>query len=199
MFSLLKYTNNKFEIDDIIFTNDIVKQTNPEYACDDSIKELFYQVGNPNNCIYYKDESVVSLSDFEPKYNELILLASKFQFEQNEQLIKEQLSILNAPKPKISLKDLFQVNITLKEQEDLIKQLNQTIPNLIIDNEFLIKVLNKVKKKLLKESDWTQLPDVQISFNEEEKEAWINYRASLRTLDNIQNPLDARIPLMPQD
>lgn len=199
MHSLLKYSNNKFEVDDITFSNEIVKQIHPEYACEETVKELFYQIGNPNNCIHYLDGSVISLLEFEPKYNKLILLASKFQFEQNELLIKEQEIILNTLKPTINLKELFIEGITEEDQNILIKQLKNNAPELLIDNAFFYEVLNKLKKSLLKSSDWSQLPDVQESFDEKEKEAWLNYRASLRILDKIEEPLKARIPQMPNN
>lgn len=197
MHSLLKYSNNKFEVDDISFSNEIVKQIHPEYACEDTVKELFYQVGNPNNCIYYLDNSVVSLSQYEPKYNEIILLANKFQFEQNELLFKEQVAILNQPRPVVKLRDLFVEGVTTEEQDNLINQLRNSTPDLLIDDAFFYEVLNKLKKSLLKASDWTQLPDVQETFNEEEKEAWFKYRASLRVLDKVKEPLKARIPNTP--
>jgi hypothetical protein len=199
MHSLLKYSNNKFEVDDISFSNEIVKQIHPEYACDDTIKELSYQIGNPNNCIYYLDGSVVSLSQYEPKYNEIILLASKFQFEQNELLFKEQITILNQPKPVVKLRDLFAEGVTTKEQDNLINQLKNSAPDIIIDDAFFYEVLNKLKKSLLKASDWTQLPDVQEAFSNEDREAWLKYRASLRVLDKIKEPLKARIPNTPNN
>lgn len=197
MHSLLKYANNKFEVDDITFSNSIVSLIHPEYACDPKIKELSYKVGSPNNCIYYNDGLVISLSDYEPKYNNIILLASKFQFEENEILIKEQAQIINKPKPSISTSELFRYDITPTEQQEKIKLLQQYAPEVELTDEFYFTVLDKIKKNLLKSSDWTQLPDVQSKFTEEQKEKWVDYRASLREFDKVKNPLLARIPLMP--
>lgn len=197
MHSLLKYVNNKFEVDNIVFSNDIVLKIHPEYACEDNIQELLYQVANPNNCIYYKDGSVKSLSGFEPKYNELILLSSKFQFEENELLILEQAAILNKPKPSIDIAELFIFNITMEEQKSKIQFIKEHYPDILLNDEFYFRNLDRIKKGLLKNSDWTQLPDVQNTLSKEQKEAWINYRASLRNLDNVKNPLLARIPIPP--
>lgn len=197
MHSLLRYVNNKFEIDDITFPNSIVLQVDSKYACDENIKEIFYQVANPNNCIYYIDGTVKSLSGFEPKYNELILLASKFQFEYNEVLFKEEEAIRNIPKPSIDIAELFTYDITVEEQAKKILFIREHYPDVILDDEFYFRNLNRIKKGLLENSDWTQLPDVQINFNEEQKEAWLLYRTSLRELDDVKNPLLARIPAKP--
>lgn len=197
MYSLLKYSNGKFEVDNLFFSNEIVKQVDKKYACEDTVKELSYQIGNPNNCIYYTDGSVHSLSNFEEKYNEIILYASKFHFEENENLIKQQLLIESTPKPYIDPKEFFQFGLTEDEQQHKINLFKQYNPEIELNNEFYFNYLNKFKKILLKESDWTQLPDVQLTFNEKEKEAWINYRTSLRILDDIKDPLKVRLPFKP--
>lgn len=193
----LLYSNGKFEIEEYSFTNATVLEVDPKFAAEENIIEIFYQVGNLKNCVKYEDGSIKELSDFEPFYNELILLASKFAFEENEILFYQQQTIINTPLPSINLQDLFRVDITTKEQKDLIEILKQVVKESEVNNDFYFKALDKIKKKLLAASDWSQLPDVQSSFSEEEKKAWLEYRASLRELDNIKNPLSARIPLKP--
>jgi uncharacterized FlgJ-related protein len=197
MHSLLRYINNKFELDNMSFSNQIVIETDPQYACDETVTELFYQVGNPNNCIHYTDGSVKSLSDFEPKYNSIILMASKFVFEENEKLIRQQAEIINTPKPFISVKELFAEGLTSQEQLEKIELLKQYNPTIEFSNALYYEVLDRLKKSLLKNSDWTQLPDIQASMSEDKKQEWIEYRAALRILDNIKNPLEARVPKLP--
>lgn len=54
-------------------------------------------------------------------------------------------------------------------------------------NRDYLKELRQIRDQLLATSDWTQLPDVQLS--EDQKEKWIDYRQKLRHLpENVENP-----------
>lgn len=46
--------------------------------------------------------------------------------------------------------------------------------------------IDHVRKYLLSESDWTQLPDSPLSL--EKKQQWANYRQTLRDMPQVQNP-----------
>ena len=50
-----------------------------------------------------------------------------------------------------------------------------------------LEILKGIRNELLMQSDWTQLPDVQLS--EEQKESWRIYRQQLRDLpENVEDP-----------
>jgi hypothetical protein len=53
-----------------------------------------------------------------------------------------------------------------------------------LKNQFMIELRNKRNQKLI-ESDWTQVLDVQKSFNEVKKDMWKNYRQKLRDITQI--------------
>jgi hypothetical protein len=53
------------------------------------------------------------------------------------------------------------------------------------EKEAFLSLLRTERDKRLKESDWTQLQDVQEIFTEEEKNDWKNYRQQLRDLPEI--------------
>jgi len=197
MHKTIKYYNDKFDIDGIQFPNSIVKTTKPSFACEDEIKELFYKEASGQNQIVFKDDSIKNISDFDPFYNELILLASYFEFEYKEILFKETQIIIDKPLPIVDFKELFAHDITAKKQSIKIKIVEELIGKEILTDKFYFNILDRLKKTLLIQSDWTQLPDVQSSFSDEEKQSWIMYRLSLRNLDNVTDPLKARLPKYP--
>ena len=54
-------------------------------------------------------------------------------------------------------------------------------------NRDYLEILKNIRNQLLMQSDWTQLPDVQLS--EEQKESWRIYRQQLRDLpENVEDP-----------
>jgi hypothetical protein len=54
-------------------------------------------------------------------------------------------------------------------------------------NRDYLEILKNIRNQLLMQSDWTQLPDIQLS--EEQKESWRIYRQQLRDLpENIDDP-----------
>ena len=63
------------------------------------------------------------------------------------------------------------------------------------DENMLADAWNQLRAErngLLRSSDWTQLPDVDLA---EQKQAWINYRQALRELPN--NTIDPLNPVWP--
>jgi tetratricopeptide (TPR) repeat protein len=197
MFSILTYVNNKFEVDGMSFSNSTVLEVNPDCACDESIKELFYQVGSLRNQIIYNDDTIEKLSNFEPKYNKVILYASKFKFEEDEKLFKQVTAIASPQYLYVNPNELFEIGITSEEQAKKIELIKLYRRESELSNEYYFSVLNDLKKSLLLASDWSQLPDVQAGFNDTQKEAWIKYRLALRELDNVSHPLSVRVPALP--
>ena len=54
-------------------------------------------------------------------------------------------------------------------------------------NRDYLEILKNIRNQLLMQSDWTQLPDVQLS--EDQKESWRIYRQQLRDLpENVEDP-----------
>lgn len=53
------------------------------------------------------------------------------------------------------------------------------------------------RDQLLKDSDFSQLPDVQASMSEEQQLAWINYRQMLRILPNVNESVNPATILFP--
>jgi hypothetical protein len=58
-------------------------------------------------------------------------------------------------------------------------------------------VIREIRDQLLKNSDWTQMPDTELS--EEKKEQWKEYRKSLRSVpSNFRSPRDVEWPQVPK-
>lgn len=194
----LKYYNQTFYIDEIEFSNSIVETTKPNLALETKVKEVFYQEYSGKNYIIFEDEEKQDLSNYEDQFEQIILLAYYFQFEHNELIFKQQQENINTPITNIKLKDLFENNLSEKEQQEKISILKQAYPSFEFTDNFYFNALNKIKKSLLKASDWTQLPDVQESLSEEQKKEWVEYRATLRSLDDVKDPLTVRVPELPK-
>jgi hypothetical protein len=194
----LKYYNQTFYIDEIEFSNSVVKQTKPDLALDNKVKEVFYQEYSGKNYIIFDNDEKQDLSNYEEQFDQIILFVYYFQFEHNELIFKQQTENINTPATTIKITDLFENGLSEKEQQEKISILKEAYPSIEFTNELYFNNLDKIKKSLLKSSDWTQLPDVQESFNEEQKQEWIKYRATLRLLDEVKDPLTVRIPLSPK-
>lgn len=192
-----KYTINNSSLNETItFQNDILQREFPNLSANNSVKEIYYKLGSTNNKIVYKDGEEKKLTWDEPKYNELIMKRQYLVVAVHEKLLKEKQ--LNAEKtaPKYSTVDFFSTEITLKEREERILDYENKTGTKVTD-DMLIKALDTIKKSLLAESDWSQLPDVQSTFTEEEKEEWLTYRATLRELDKSSTPRKVEVPLAP--
>ena len=50
---------------------------------------------------------------------------------------------------------------------------------------------------LLKDSDFSQLPDVQAEMSDEKKTEWNNYRKSLRDITKSEKPFEIVFPAKP--
>lgn len=194
----LKYYNQTFYIDEIEFSNSVVKQTKPDLALDNKVKEVFYQEYSGKNYIIFDNDKKQDLSNYEEQFDQIILFVYYFQFEHNELIFKQQIENINTPAATIKITDLFENGLSEKEQQEKISILKKAYPSIEFTNELYFNNLDKIKKSLLKSSDWTQLPDVQESFNEEQKQEWIKYRTTLRLLDKVEDPLTVRLPLSPK-
>jgi len=83
------------------------------------------------------------------------------------------------------------VNGVLEHQFELVPMSKQ-------EKMFRINELRTRRNKLLLESDWSQLPDVQETMTDLEKKAWIKYRQALRDLPKTtENLKDIRWPSKP--
>lgn len=201
-FKTLNYTNGRFEIDGYKFSNDFIKKYYPEYAFDDNVKIVYYKEATGKNCIIYKDGTKEPLSDFEEHYNNLLLdsygIYIKYKNEQevHGRLINEE---HNKAVALLSPLKLFDTGLTEEEQDNLIEKAKKLKPHIIIDDDYFYNALSSIKTKLLKESDYTQLTDVQLTLTEEQKDQWIKYRSDLRLLDKTSNPKSVRLPKLPDD
>lgn len=195
---VLKYYNQQFYIDNITFPNSIVKKIREDLSLDESIKEVYYQEFSKNNYIIYEDDSKVELLPYDSKFDEIIIHKYSFDFEYKEELFHQQYQVSNTVLTNIKVKDLFESALNEKEQQIKLNTLKELYPSVDFSNQYFFDVLDRLKKSLLKSSDWTQLPDVQESFTEEQKKEWIDYRATLRTLDEVKDPLSVRLPALPK-
>ena len=159
---------------------------------------MFYQEYSGKNYIIFEDEEKQDLLNYEDRFEQIILLSYYFQFEHNELIFKQQQENINTPITDIKIKDLFESNLSEKDQQEKISILKQAYPSFEFTDDFYFNALNKIKKSLLKACDWTQLPDVQESLSEEQKKEWVEYRATLRLLDDVEDPLTVRIPVLPK-
>jgi hypothetical protein len=73
-------------------------------------------------------------------------------------------------------------------------------PKKIIKKQAYDLVIEDIKDRL-KESDWTQLPDVSTYYGKEVTKSWINYRNKLRTLleNPLLDPINIDLPSPPYD
>lgn len=195
---ILKYYNQQFYIDDITFPNSIVKKIREDLSTDSSIKEIYYQEFSNQNYIIYEDDSKEELLPYDTKFDEIILLKYSFDFEYKEELFHQQYEISNIVLTNIKIKDLFKTELTKEEQQVKLNTLKELYPSVNFSDQYFFDVLDTLKKSLLKSSDWSQLPDVQKSFTEEQKKEWLDYRSTLRILDEVKDPLSVRVPPLPK-
>jgi hypothetical protein len=197
-FPLITYSSGVVNIDDISIPNSFLKERYEEYCFDDTVKTFKYQNANKDNYILYKDGTSEKLELVVPKYEKLIDDRYFVEFYYNEKIKKERF-VEESSKVIIYIGDLYQKDITEKEKEDLYNKYLKQNRLTEIPKEDMLEVLEKIKLYKLKESDWSQLPDVQSSFTEEEKQAWIDYRATLRSLDETDDPYNVTVPKSPEE
>ena len=65
-------------------------------------------------------------------------------------------------------------------------------------DEQLWQEIRVKRNQLLKDSDFSQLLDIQSSLSDEQKQAWVEYRETLRNITNMyENPKDLIFPDIP--
>jgi len=201
-FKTLNYTSGRFEVEGYKFSNDFVKEHYPQYAFADNVKVVYYKEATSRNCIIYKDGTKTPLADYDKHYNQLLLdsysiyIEYKNQQEQQRQLSNQGHSQAVALVRPITL---FKAGLTEQEQDEIIAKAKKLKPHIVVDNNYYYNALASIKRRLLKACDYTQLPDVQATYTEEEKDLWVEYRAALRKLDNTDNPKSVRLPIPPAD
>ena len=75
------------------------------------------------------------------------------------------------------------------ETEVIDTQKESTLDTLTLKRNFCIQLRNE-RNKRLQQSDWTQLPDVQSTFNQELKNKWLIYRQALRDITQTYSQND---------
>jgi len=201
-FKTLNYTSGRFEVEGYKFSNDFVKRQFPKYAFDDNIKIVYYQEASGRNCIIYKDGTKKDIGDYDKFYNELLLDSYAIYIEyRNKQEAKRHQKIQEHAQAVALVRpvNLFKAGLTEAEQDELIARAKKLKPHIVVDKDYFYNALAGIKLRLLKASDFTQLPDVQATYSEEQKAAWIKYRAALRNLDKTDDPKSVRLPVIPED
>jgi len=112
-----------------------------------------------------KKNIVVSICDYEPCKDDLAT-RNEFSIKVDE---------------NVNVDDIYENGEFSKPQ--------MTLPT---EEEILINIRNQ-RNMLLAESDYTQFPDVQLTFTKAKKQEWINYRKALRNFpekcEDIFNPI----------
>jgi hypothetical protein len=80
-------------------------------------------------------------------------------------------------------KDKVEETLILVEKESQILSFEQLKENFVAE-------LRQQRNELLQKSDWTQLTDVLISMNENERNKWVVYRQLLRDLPELYKTLE---------
>lgn len=200
----LNYINGKFTItkedtnEKYTFTNKVVKSSTPSLALEDNVYQVFYKLGSKNNKIVYISGKEEPLTWLEDKFEAIILNRQTYIVEAYNKLRKEKLENLKKVTPSYTIEEFFDTEISIGDREDRIEEY-EFKTGVKITDEVLLDALDKMKKRLLQESDWTQLPDVQSSMSEEEIEAWVEYRAKLRILDKVDHPRKVEVPTPPNN
>lgn len=70
-------------------------------------------------------------------------------------------------------------------------------PTSTITNEKIWEMIREKRDQLLKDSDFSQLLDVQEAMSDEKKVQWSEYRKSLRDITNNENPVAITFPVKP--
>ena len=125
---------------------------------------------NYNEWVINADPDVVSdhppIDDYELLMPDFIEYLKEHDLWTEEDEIKRQEALDNIERRRIEKEE---------EQEEQEK------------NRDYLEILKGIRNELLMQSDWTQLPDVQLS--EEQKESWRIYRQQLRDLpENVEDP-----------
>lgn len=66
-----------------------------------------------------------------------------------------------------------------------------------IPNDKIWEMVREKRNQLLKDSDFSQLIDIQESLTDEKKTQWSDYRKSLRDITKSENPADIVFPEKP--
>ena len=190
----LRIYNGTLTIDDVSLPLSSVEKNHKTYYTHLSryfqnsteLKSFFYQMGGDKNKVIYKSGQVKNLPIDDECLNELIADRYMIEFSYKEDLkIKKYLEEVKSNNPEVVLYHIFKANFN--ERDALLsKYRNERGGIAAPTNSEYNSYLNTYKKKELKLSDWTQLPDVDLS--REELEAWTEYRAKVRNLDKSSDP-----------
>ena len=71
-------------------------------------------------------------------------------------------------------------------------------PAINVSAENMWDMIREKRNQLLKDSDFSQLTDVQDLMTDEQKAQWIAYRTALRNITNAVNPGNVKFPEKPK-
>ena len=132
----------------------------PDSISSDKDKLQFFTYFDEND---YKSERKKSYYDFKLKRSSEIVYNHQYTVEESKILLDSLASLYQNYKEKY----------ILESKEKIKQEIQQAFSNRILS-------LRGHRDELLKESDWTQIPDVP--FDEDQKELWKKYRQVLRDL-----------------
>ena len=192
-FPYISYAGKQWTLYDIKVPNNFLKEKFPEFAVDDDVKTLYYKPGTPGkNHIKYKDGSVKDIESHDELYDLMLLRRYEIDFE-NKEAIKLQKHQYQFKPSVYKMVDIFKGDRAQREATKLGFEKERKIDPLT--DVHLNNWLKKYKVHYLKESDWTQLPDNDLT--PDEMDLWKDYRNALRGLNKTDDPLMVDLPVSP--
>lgn len=168
-----------------------------KYSKGNPIKSLYYEMGGTKNHLVFKDGTQETLPFDDANLNKILSDKYCIEFEYKEEI--KALRLVEEVKrnsAKIGFLTIFKAAITARPA--LIRTYRNErggIPE--PTPEQYNSWLRRAKIKALKDSDWSQLPDVGLT--EEEVQAWKEYREKLRVLDKDPDPINnITLPSIPE-
>lgn len=162
-----------------------------------AIKSLYYEMGGTKNHLVFKDGTQSTLPIDDEGLNEILGDKYSIEFEHKEEVkalrLAEEIKHNN---PKVGFHTIFTAAISarpaiIREYRNERGGIDEPTP------EEYNKWLHEIKIKLLRNSDWSQLPDVGLT--EDEIQVWKEYREKLRVLDKDPDPVNnITLPQIPE-
>lgn len=160
------------------------------YVENDVVKEVHETLP-----ISWKNISGLNLSE---NNLEFLLSINWYPVEKQHQQYDKNLYFVSGLEHKFVFNKVVETLI-LKKSEDTIKTDNNENLRLLKES-FLINFLQE-RNKRLRDTDWTQLADVQHKFNSDDINRWNNYRQALRDLPSqyrTNNVIDINLVKWPE-
>jgi len=195
---IYNYSKTSFTIDGVKIDAPVLAKYFKKYRVADDVYSIYYEQGGKSNYIKYKDGTIKKLDSYESHYEEQFAQKHVFAFECREERIKEKAKAPLVPKYKVFV-DTIITESNVNKRLQLKQQYELERGSVKLENDQVFAFLDRYKKVYLKNSDWTQLPDVQGLMDDDLKAEWAAYRQALRELDKVSDPLtESFIPLQPR-